>query len=139
MSGTALHIEIVTPRSTAYSAEAQAITMPGTLGPFQILINHAPIISSLEVGLIKIIDHEGLDVYFATNGGFAEVKNNKVSIVVESAELATDIEIESARAALAEAEQRLAGDTTISEKEEDKLLVAQARNRVHAAEMARMN
>lgn len=138
MSGTILKVEIITPRTTAFSADAQAITMPGTLGPFQILINHAPIISSLEVGIIKIIDHEGLDVYFATNGGFAEVKNNVVSIVVESAELATDINLDEARRTVAEAEAKLAGDYDKSAKDDDKHKIVEAKNRLHAAELARM-
>ncbi len=137
MSGTLLSIEIVTPQSTAYSATAQAITLPGTLGPFQILINHAPIISSLELGIVKIIDEEGLDVFFATTGGFAEVKNNVVSIVVETAELATAINLTEARAALAQAEARLSGMSDQMLKDDEKKLIQTAKNRVHAAELAK--
>ncbi len=137
MSASILNVEIVTPRSTAYSAEAQAITLPGSLGPFQILINHAPIISSLETGVIKIIDHDGLDVFFATNGGFAEVKNNVVSIVVESAELATEINLDDARAEVSRLEAKLAADGAKADRDEDKHQIHQAKNRVHAAELAR--
>jgi F-type H+-transporting ATPase subunit epsilon len=137
MSDTLLKVEIVTPRSTAYSAVAQAITLPGTLGPFQVLINHAPIISSLESGLIKIIDEEGHDVMFAANGGFAEVRSNVVSIVVESAEAGADIDLDAAQAELSSIEERIANKTSSHSSLEDKKHLQTARNRVAAAQAMR--
>ncbi len=137
MSETLLKIEIVTPRNTAYSADAVAVTLPGTLGPFQVLINHAPIISSLDVGVIKIIDHDGNDFYFATNGGFAEIKNNIVSIVVESAEAATEIDYEDAQNQLAAISARIAGQGDHHLSEEEKKELVAAKNRVRIAEAMR--
>ncbi|MFM8439404.1 MAG: ATP synthase F1 subunit epsilon [Candidatus Kapaibacterium sp.] len=137
MSDTLLKVEIVTPRSTAYSAVAQAITLPGTLGPFQVLINHAPIISSLESGLIKIIDEDGRDVMFAADGGFAEVRSNVVSIVVESAEAGADIDLGAAEAELSRIEERIAAKASAHGSDDDKRSLKHARNRVAAAQAMR--
>ena len=137
MSDTLLKVEIVTPRATAYSAVAQAITLPGTLGPFQVLINHAPIISSLEMGLIKIIDEEGRDVYFAANGGFAEVRSNVVSIVVESAEAGTDIDPDAALAELTRLEEHIAAKASAHSSDAEKRQLNLARTRVAAAQAMR--
>lgn len=137
MSDTLLKVEIVTPRSTAYSAVAQAITLPGTLGPFQVLINHAPIISSLESGLIKIIDEDGHDVLFAANGGFAEVRSNVVSIVVEAAEAGADIDLDAATAELARLEESIAAKASAHSSDSDKKQLQLARNRVAAAQAMR--
>ena len=134
MSDTLLKIEIVTPKQTAYKGNGQAITLPGTLGPFQVLVNHAPIISSLEIGAIKIIDEEGEDIYFATNGGFAEIKNNVVSIVVETAEPAAEIDIAKAQTTLAQAEERVALTSDKLLKGEEKIIIAQAKNRIRVVE-----
>ncbi len=64
-----LHLEVITPSKAAYKGEIQSITIPGTSGAFQILYNHAPILSSFEIGIIKIVDLEGNVMIFATGGG----------------------------------------------------------------------
>jgi len=81
-----LDVEIVTPGKTVFIGKAQSVTVPGTLAPFQILFNHAAIVSSLDPGTIRIFDDEGKNVFFATGKGFAEVNKNLVSILVESAQ-----------------------------------------------------
>ena len=65
-----------------FEGEVKKVTLPGTLGSFTVLDNHAPIISSLEKGLIKYENANGL-VEVAVNSGFAEVKDNILSICVE--------------------------------------------------------
>jgi len=49
-----LQIEIITPSKITFSGEAKSITIPGTLGSFQVLFNHAPLISTFEIGLVKV-------------------------------------------------------------------------------------
>lgn len=80
-----LEVEIISPDSLIYSGKASSVMLPGTKSPFEVLINHAPIVSSLEVGLVRIINEAGKSVWFAVGKGFAEVHKNKVSILVDSA------------------------------------------------------
>jgi len=86
MADKKLQLEIVTPKTTVFSGEVTSFTVPGELGGFQVLVNHAPILSSLTKGMIKIVDTNGNETRYNTNGGFAEVHNNKASIVVENVE-----------------------------------------------------
>lgn len=87
-----LHVEIVTPQGTLYSGSAQAVSLPGGLAPFQVLVNHAPIISTLELGPIRVLDSEGDEHVFAVTSGFVEVKHNRVSIVAEEVWRAEEID-----------------------------------------------
>lgn len=86
-----LHVSIVTPASPAFEGAALAVTVPGSDSPFQILYNHAPIISSLEIGVVKIEDSSNKVVVFAAKEGFVEVLRNTVNIVVEELVDATTI------------------------------------------------
>lgn len=79
-----LEVEIVTPQKVVFSGKAIAVTVPGTVGPFQVLWNHAPIVSSLVTGKVKIINPDETETLFSTNGGFAEVRKNHISVMVES-------------------------------------------------------
>ena len=81
-----LDVEIVTPQKTVFTGKAQSVTVPGSLAPFQILYNHAAIVSSLDQGKVRIVDSNGKDVLYSTGKGFAEVNKNLVSILVESAD-----------------------------------------------------
>lgn len=93
MNDKHLQVEIVTPEGTIYSGSAQAVSLPGGLAPFQVLVNHAPIISTLELGAIRIVDSDGYEHVFAVTGGFVEVKNNHVSIVAEEVIPAEQIDV----------------------------------------------
>ena len=137
MAETLLHIDIVTPQHTAFQGTAQAVTLPGTLGPFQVLVNHAPIISSIEIGAIKIIDEDGNDIYFATDGGFAEVKNNKVSIVVETADAAGEIDIARNQSLIDQAQERYDAATDQHLRAPEKGIMHRAQNRIKVAEASR--
>ena len=102
-----LDVEVYTPSKAIYSNKAVSVTVPGSLGSFQILYNHAPILSSLEIGRVKIEDETGKKLNFATSGGTVEVLNNKVLLLVESFENSDDIDIVRAKEAKERAEQRL--------------------------------
>lgn len=77
-----LKLKIVSPEKVVYEGEAENVKVPGTLGAFEILNDHAPIISSLGDGWVEYTTqqgHEQLDV----QGGFVEVKKNEVILCVE--------------------------------------------------------
>ena len=73
-----LKLRIVSPESVAYNGEAESVKVPGILGNFEILNNHAPIISTLQKG---IVEYSGQQL--AILGGFVEVQKNEVSLCVE--------------------------------------------------------
>ncbi|MFN3268997.1 MAG: hypothetical protein CH6_0163 [Candidatus Kapaibacterium sp.] len=79
-----LSVEIVTPQRPIFNGNAQMVRVPGALSPFQILYNHAPIVSSLEPGIVSI-NTNNETVHFAVSKGFVTVQENKVSIFVEKA------------------------------------------------------
>lgn len=77
-----LYLKIVSPEKIVYDGEVSAVRVPGMLGSFEILVNHAPIISSLEPGLVEYtVKGEKCELHIS--GGFVEVQKNIVSLCVE--------------------------------------------------------
>lgn len=77
-----MHLVIVSPERTLFDGKVSQVTFPGELGEFQVLINHAPVISSLMAGKIKYTsgaETQELQII----GGFADVNNNQISVCVE--------------------------------------------------------
>ena len=126
-----LNVEIVTPQKTLYQGNAMSVTVPGTKGPFQILNNHAPIVSTLEVGLTKIADDTGKTRLYATGAGFTEVHRNKISILVESAFEAEKINLDEIKDELLELKEALEDS---KEDKEIKVAISEAENKLKAAE-----
>jgi len=77
-------LEIITPDKHIYSGKVKLVKLPGSKGAFEILNNHAPIISSLEKGTIKVIEENGQELLFEVDGGVAENKDNKIIVLAES-------------------------------------------------------
>lgn len=77
-----MNLEIITPDTTIYQGEAELVQIPGIDGSFEILNNHAPLISALKQGKIKI-KKGGKEEFFDINGGVIEVLENKVLILAE--------------------------------------------------------
>lgn len=77
-----LKLRIVSPESIAFDGEVESVKVPGILGNFEILNNHAPIISALQKGIVEYDNAEGRH-QIEINGGFVEVQKNKVSLCVE--------------------------------------------------------
>ncbi len=80
-----LRLKIVSPEKIVFDGEVESVLVPGTLGSFEILNAHAPIISSLQPGKVEYATKEG-KVQLMVLGGFVEVLKNKVSLCVEIAE-----------------------------------------------------
>ena len=77
-----MHLEIITPDKKIFSGEVTSVSVPGTDGRFQVLNNHAPIISTLQNGQVKIKSADG-DQTFDVKGGVIEVLKNKVILLAE--------------------------------------------------------
>ncbi|MDR1719059.1 MAG: ATP synthase F1 subunit epsilon [Dysgonamonadaceae bacterium] len=75
-------LEIISPEKIIYSGEAELVTLPGTSGSFTVLERHAPIISSLEKGLL-VYRVKGEDNKLLIDGGFVESKENSISVCID--------------------------------------------------------
>jgi F-type H+-transporting ATPase subunit epsilon len=126
-------LEIIAPDRVVFEGEATSVSAPGTLGGFQVLYNHAPLLSSLDAGPLKVKNPEGVDTIYATGGGYLEVRDNKVIVLVESAERPEDIDVERARSARARAEGRLKSHDPSLDMVRAELALARALNRLRLA------
>jgi len=80
-----MYLEIITPDKKVFEGEVKLVQLPGSKGAFEMLNNHAPIISTLEKGTIKIQEENGTEQLFEVDGGVIENKANKIIVLVESA------------------------------------------------------
>ena len=136
MAGSTFHVEIVTPQETVFDGEVVSVTVPGSVGPFQVLVNHAPIVTELEVGDIKVVDKSGQAFYFATSGGFAEMRNNRLSVISDSVENASTIDIQRAESSRVRASERIAAARAHTEQVDivrAEAALARATNRLRVA------
>jgi F-type H+-transporting ATPase subunit epsilon len=124
----ALQVDIVTPQGSVYSGVVAAVMVPGTVAPFQVLYNHAPIISSLEPGIVKLLLADLTPRYYVVGGGFVEVLHNHVTVLVDQVEPAERIDLQEAQQQVRQAQQRLASAQTLEE-------ARQARQELHRAEL----
>jgi F-type H+-transporting ATPase subunit epsilon len=79
-----MFLEIITPDKKIFKGEVKLVQLPGTKGGFEILKNHAPIISTLEKGTLKVIEENGKEHLFEIDGGVIENKANKIIVLAES-------------------------------------------------------
>lgn len=77
-----MYLEIITPDKKVFAGEVNSATFPGTKGSFQVLTNHAPLISTLAKGTVTYVTKEGAQT-LAVEGGIVEVLNNKISVLAE--------------------------------------------------------
>ncbi len=101
-----LNLEIITPEKPIFKDQIEAVTIPGTLGSFQILKDHAPLISSFEIGIIKV-KKTSAETFYTTAGGTVEVSRNNVLVLADSIEKVETIDKVRAEQAKQRAEERL--------------------------------
>lgn len=105
----AMHVELVSPERILYSGEAEMVvcrTVDG--GEIAFLSGHAPFLGALGEGMVRIKTSSGMEVV-AVHGGFVEVRDNRVTVLSDVAELSADIDVERARRAKEAAEGRGSG------------------------------
>ncbi len=129
-----IDLEIITPEKIIYKDSVDSITVPGTKGMFQVLKDHAPLMSTIEIGVITLKKND-VNTYLTTAGGTIEVLNNNVLILADSVEVINDIDIDRAESAKTRAEENLK-----RKKEEEidgvraELALKRAINRINARE-----
>jgi F-type H+-transporting ATPase subunit epsilon len=99
--------QILTPDGSVFDGETVSVKVPGSQGQFQVLHNHAALMSSLTVGTAEISDSENNEQLLAISGGFVEVNNNEVTVLAQAAERPEEIDVERAKEAEERARKRL--------------------------------
>jgi len=127
-------LEIVTPVKVVFTGEVLHVKAPGINGYFGILHNHAPFLTALKIGVIEVRSGQGMK-FFATSGGFAEVVENEMKILVETCEAAEDIDIERAERARDRAMQRLEHRSPDVDVVRAQAALARAMNRLQAVHL----
>ncbi|MGQ9488154.1 MAG: F0F1 ATP synthase subunit epsilon [Armatimonadota bacterium] len=110
------HLEIVTPDRSLLSEEVVSLVAPGVEGYLGVLANHAPLVTELNVGILRIRYPDDTEENVATSGGFMEVAHNRVLVLADAAERPQDIDIQRAKEALLRARQRLHDPTMDHER-----------------------
>jgi F-type H+-transporting ATPase subunit epsilon len=83
-----MNLEILTPEKKIYSGEVYGVQMPGISGSFEVLEKHAPLVSALKAGRVKVLmDKQNHVTSYDIQSGFVEVLNNKVTVLVEGAKI----------------------------------------------------
>ncbi|MFL5648850.1 MAG: F0F1 ATP synthase subunit epsilon [Chloroflexota bacterium] len=130
-----LLLEIVTPERLAYSDTVDSVQLPGSEGELGVLPHHAPLVSMLGVGELRI-RKGGAEESFAIAGGFLQVRPDRVVVMAETADLASEIDLEKAQEARREAERALetAGPTDGADLAAARAQLQQALLRIRVAE-----
>ena len=79
-----MKIEIITPEQKIFEGDINSVRVPGKKGSFQVLKNHAPIVSTLDSGAVTIVDTDGNELVYEISGGVIEVKANKIILLADS-------------------------------------------------------
>lgn len=101
-----IHCDIVSQDRFVYQGDADIVVLPGAAGEMGVLPNHAPVLTVLHFGVVRVRE-KGQDLYFTVAGGFAEILPNCVTVLADSAENVLEIDEQRAEAARRKAEQTL--------------------------------
>lgn len=120
-----LRLELVTPYKQVLSEEVDEVTAPGAIGEFGLLPGHTPLLTTLKIGELSYRQGGAL-LHVAVNWGYVEVEDDKVTVLVETAEPADEIDLARAKAALGRAEEAL---KALSPEDKDFLIMQSALER----------
>ena len=133
---TSFQLSIVAPDRSVLDEPAESVIAPGSEGYFGVLAGHVPFIAALKPGIVEFSTAQGRS-HVAVSGGFAEVTADKVTILADAAERATEIDISRAEAALDNARRSLRGEEAALSSEEAVIALEKAMNRIKAASLAK--
>jgi len=134
MADKVLNLEIVTPTKVIFKGDVISFSAPGVMGGFQILYNHAPMLSEIGVGVVKLQQPNGSETFYATSGGFVDVLNNRVIVLAETVESSDEIDKVRAESARDRARQKLVARLMEVDSIEVKSALDRALNRIKVAE-----
>jgi F-type H+-transporting ATPase subunit epsilon len=134
----ALDVALVSPERILFTGEADMVICRTTDGEIAFLTGHAPLVGALGIGVVRIKLADGSERMAAVHGGFVEVRDNRVSILSDVAELPEQIDVDRARQAKDEAERRLSQGGLDDEAEAEAIAaLRRAEVRLQVAEGAR--
>ncbi|WP_088240382.1 ATP synthase F1 subunit epsilon [Calothrix rhizosoleniae] len=127
-----LTVRVISPDKTVWDASAEEVILPSTTGQLGVLSGHAPMLTALDTGVMRVRGDKNQKDWtpIALMGGFAEVEENELTILVNGAERGDSIDLESARAEFNEAQTRL--DQVSDEDRQEKIQATQAFKRARA-------
>lgn len=129
-----LKIRVIAPDRTVWNADAEEVILPSSTGQLGILTGHIPLLTALDIGVMRVrVEKDWIPIVLL--GGFAEVENNIITILVNGAEEGSEINIEKAQSSLQKAMSMLAEAETNKEKIEATQKIRKARARVQAAQI----
>jgi F-type H+-transporting ATPase subunit epsilon len=132
-----LHVEVVSPERILFSGDARFVKARTTDGEIAFLNDHAPFIGALGIGEVVVALEDGDErVHVAVHGGFVEVRENRVSLLSDVAELADQIDTARAQEAKSRAEQAVKSGGDDDEAEEAELALRRAQVRLEVADHA---
>ena len=134
MPDKVFNLEIVTPTKVVFNGDVVSFSAPGVMGGFQILYNHAPMLSEIGVGVVKLQQPNGSETFYATSGGFVDVLNNRVIVLAETVESSDEIDKVRAESARDRARQKLVARLMEVDSIEVKSALDRALNRIKVAE-----
>ena len=134
-------VSIITPEQILFSSKVEEIVLPTTTGRMGVLANHAPLVTGLDIGVMLVSSSEESAsnsgwMKIALLGGFALMKDNKVTIVVSEAKFGNDIDAKDAEKNFSEAKQNLEKAQDLKEKIEYTLALKKARARFEACQVS---
>lgn len=132
MSESKQRLEIVTPQRKVFSEDVEFLVAPGADGELGILPSHTPLITSLNVGIMRI-EQDNKKFRIVVSGGFMEVRNSKVTVLATAAERTEEIDVARAEAAKKRAEDRLASKTPDIDTLRAEMALRRALMRIKAA------
>jgi F-type H+-transporting ATPase subunit epsilon len=133
MENAAFTLDIVTLKKVAFSEGIKSVNAPGTEGYFSILLSHAPFVSSLKPGVIRVTRESGETLTFSTSGGFLMTDGKKVILLADAVERPEEIDVARAQSAKERAEKRLAEKTPDIDIDRARLALLRAINRLKVA------
>ncbi len=128
------HLSIVTPEKIFYEGEVSSIIVPGSEGYLGVLTDHAPLITAIIPGKLTLKDKSNQEIIMSVSFGFFEVSSNHATILADSVEFASDIDIERAKKDLERAKKRLADSAGDIDLPRARRALERAQNRIRIAD-----
>jgi len=128
-----LHLRIITPKRIVFSGNVKSVTVPGEKGRFQILRNHAPIVSNLVIGEIKIVDEKDNTIYYSVNGGFVYVFKNDIKVISDEVFESSEIDWKKEELELTRLKEEIKQKILKEDVSALEMLVAQKHNLIKVA------
>lgn len=128
------HLFVATAEKVVFDNTVISVIVPGSVGYFEVLQNHAPIISSLIVGTMVITDKKFIKSHWAISGGLIEVNKNNATVLADAVELASEIDLKRAQASLLKAQVLLDSKDPSIDIPRAKRALERAKNRIKISE-----